>query len=260
LGRGETQCLNPFRDKRDIALVLQGASRHALRRAVCIPPEQQEAFQEGGFRMTVTQIQQTKKGRYSIFGDGEFLFSVHKDIFLLHQELAVGREVSVQRMEEIRLEDEEYSCREKALSLLDYAPQSTGRLREKLERFYPRETAERVVERLEELGLVDDLDYGRRLAADLINLRGWGLARVRQELRRRRLSPETIQGVLEELEDTDETGTILRLVEKKYLPKLRQPRGREKVAAALQRRGYSWTQIREAFSRLGEDELPSGED
>ncbi len=209
--------------------------------------------------MTVTEIQQTKRGRFSIFGDGEFLFSVHKDIFLLHRELAAGREVSVQRLEEIRLEDEEYSCREKALSLLDYAPQSEGRLREKLERFYPPETAARVTARLREAGLVDDLDYGRRLAADLRNLRGWGPLRVRQELRRRRLSPETVQAVMEGLEEDSEedpADAVLRLVRKKYLPKLREPRGREKVAAALQRRGYGWGEIREALSRLGEEDLP----
>ena len=209
--------------------------------------------------MRITRLQETKKGRFSVFADGEFLFSVHRDIFLLHRELAEGREVSVRRLEEIRLEDEEYSCREKALSLLDYAPQSEGRLREKLERFYPPETAERVTVRLREAGLLDDLDYGRRLAAEGMELRGWGPLRVRQELFRRKLSPETVRAVMEELEDSpreDPAAAVLRLVEKKYLPKLREPRGREKVAAALRRRGYGWGEIREALSRLGEEELP----
>ena len=106
---------------------------------------------------------------------------------------------------------------------------------------------------------MDDLDYGRRLAADLVNLRGWGPLRVRQELRRRRLSPETVQSVMEGLEEDSEedpADAVLRLVRKKYLPKLREPRGREKVAAALQRRGYGWGEIREALSRLGEEDLP----
>ena len=66
--------------------------------------------------MTITRLGETKKGRFSVFADGEFLFSVHKDIFLSRKELELGREVSVELLEEIRLEDEAYSCKEKASS------------------------------------------------------------------------------------------------------------------------------------------------
>ena len=87
--------------------------------------------------MTITQLQETKKGRFSVFADGEFLFSVHKDTFLLRPELAVGRQVTVETLEEIRLEDEALSCKEKALTLLEYSSHSAGRLAEKLRRHYP---------------------------------------------------------------------------------------------------------------------------
>lgn len=209
--------------------------------------------------MTITQLQQTKKGRFSIFADGEFLFSVHKDTFLLRPELAVGKQVSVETLEEIRLEDEALSCKEKALTLLEYSSQSAGRLAEKLLRFYPRETVDSTIARLAELGLLDDLDYGRRLAADLIHLRGYSLGRVRQALYQRRLDKETIAQVMEELQDTDQIGPMVELVKKKYLQKLREPRGREKVAAALQRRGYQYDEIRDALALVLE-ELPDDEE
>ena len=199
--------------------------------------------------MTITQLQETKKGRFSVFADGEFLFSVHKDTFLLRPELAVGRQVTVETLEEIRLEDEALSCKEKALTLLEYSSHSAGRLAEKLRRHYPPETVEQVVQRLRELGLLDDLDYGRRLAADLLNLRGYSLGRVRQTLYQRRLDKETIDQVMGELSEIDQIAPIVALVNKKYLQKLREPRGREKVAAALQRRGYRYDEIREALSQ-----------
>ncbi len=164
--------------------------------------------------MTITRLGETKKGRFSVFADGEFLFSVHKDIFLSRKELELGREVSVELLEEIRLEDEAYSCKEKALTLLEYSAHSAGRLAEKLRRFYPPETVDITIERLGELGLLDDLDYGRRLAADLLNLRGYSLGRVRQTLFQRRLDRETIEEVMEELEDIDQVGPIVALEEK----------------------------------------------
>ena len=200
--------------------------------------------------MTITQLQETKKGRFSVFANGEFLFSVHKDTFLLRPELAVGRQVTVETLEEIRLEDEALSCKEKALTLLEYSSHSAGRLAEKLRRHYPPETVEQVVQRLRELGLLDDLDYGRRLAADLLNLRGYSLGRVRQTLYQRRLDKETIDQVMGELSEIDQIAPIVALVNKKYLQKLREPRGREKVAAALQRRGYRYDEIREALSQV----------
>ena len=209
--------------------------------------------------MTITQLQETKKGRFSVFADGQFLFSVHKDTFLLRPELAVGRRVTPETLEEIRLEDEELSCKEKALTLLEYSSHSAGRLAEKLRRFYPPETVDRVIGRLRELGLLDDLDYGRRLAADLLNLRGYSLGRVRQTLYQRRLDQETIQTVMEELADIDQVSPMVALVKKKYLPKLREPRGREKVAAALPRRGYQYGGVRGALAQVLEGLLDEEE-
>jgi len=202
--------------------------------------------------MTITRLSETKKGRFAIFCDGVFLFSVHKDIFLSRPELALGKDIPEETLEEIRLEDEAWSCKEKALTLLEYSSHSAGKLAEKLRRHYPPEVVEATVERMKELGLVNDLDYGRRLAADLIHLRKYSLGRVRQTLRQRGLDRETIDEVMGELGDTDEVGPMVELIRKKYLQKLDSPQGRQKVAAALQRRGYAWDDIREALAQVGE--------
>ena len=204
--------------------------------------------------MTITRLSETKKGRFAVFADGEFLFSVHKDIFLARPELALGKNLPVELLEEIRLEDEAWSCKEKALTLLEYSFRSAGALAEKLRQHYPPETVEATIQRLAELGLLNDLDYGRRLAADLLHLRKYSLGRVRQALYQRKLDREVIDEIMEELEDTDQIGPIVELVQKKYLPKLREPQGRQKVAAALQRRGYGWDDIREALRQVAEND------
>lgn len=204
--------------------------------------------------MTITRLSETKKGRFAVFADGEFLFSVHKDIFLARPELALGKNLPVELLEEIRLEDEAWSCKEKALTLLEYSSRSAGALAEKLRQHYPPETVEATIQRLTELGLLNDLDYGRRLAADLLHLRKYSLGRVRQALYQRKLDREVIDEIMEELEDTDQIGPIVELVQKKYLPKLQEPQGRQKVAAALQRRGYGWDDIREALRQVAEND------
>ncbi len=53
----------------------------------------------------------------------------------------------------------------------------------------------------------------------------------------------------------DNTDTIVELITKKYASKLEQENGREKVIAALQRKGFSYSDIKSAFYRLEEDEF-----
>lgn len=80
--------------------------------------------------------------------------------------------MSPERLETLRQEDELRSARERALDLLSAAEQTSGTLRQKLLRWYGEEAVEAAVLRMEELGLINDLDYGRRYAADAVNLRG----------------------------------------------------------------------------------------
>ena len=135
--------------------------------------------------MRVTGIETTKKGRYALMVDGEFAFSLHRDTFLLCPWLQKGAEVSPEWLETLRQEDELRSARERALDLLSAAEQTSGTLRQKLLRWYGEEAVEAAVLRMEELGLINDLDYGRRYAADAVNLRGWPRRRIAMELQKK---------------------------------------------------------------------------
>ena len=145
--------------------------------------------------MRVTGIETTKKGRYALMVDGEFAFSLHRDTFLLCPWLQKGAEVSPERLETLRQEDELRSARERALDLLSAAEQTSGTLRQKLLRWYGEEAVEAAVLRMEELGLINDLDYGRRYAADAVNLRGWPRRRIAMELQKKGVPAEVIEEV-----------------------------------------------------------------
>ena len=207
--------------------------------------------------MRITDVRTTKRGRVALYVEGEFLLSMHPDVFAVSG-LSVGSEVDTESLETLSAEAELKKAKEKALNLLSYKEYTTKQLTDRLKRHTDEESAEQAVARMEELGLLDDLDYGRRLAADLLNLRGYSLGRVRQTLYQRRLDKETIDQVMGELSEIDQIAPIVALVNKKYLQKLREPRGREKVAAALQRRGYRYDEIREALSQVTEGLFDEG--
>ena len=200
--------------------------------------------------MRVTGIETTKKGRYALMVDGEFAFSLHRDTFLLCPWLQKGAEVSPERLETLRQEDELRSARERALDLLSAAEQTSGTLRQKLLRWYGEEAVEAAVLRMEELGLINDLDYGRRYAADAVNLRGWPRRRIAMELQKKGVPAEVIEEALADITEETEIETACRLLERPYRGKLRDRKERDKVKAALQRRGFSYEVIRQAVSRV----------
>lgn len=198
--------------------------------------------------MRITGLEPTKKGRYALMVDGEFLFSLHRDTVLLTPWLQRDAEVTPPQLEDLRREDEVRQAKEKAMDCLSAAAQTGGMLREKLRRRYSEEAVEATVCRMEELGLINDLDYSRRFAADAVNLRHYPKRRIAAELQRKGVSEGILSEVLAEITEETEIKTACRLLEKQYREKLCDRRERDKVKAALQRRGFGCETIRAAVN------------
>ena len=143
-------------------------------------------------------------------------------------------------------------AKERALALLDRRDYSRKMLIDKLcEKAISTADAEEVADWLCSLGVVDD----RRYAAIVVRhyaAKGYGERRIRDELYRRGIEKELWDEALEEMPEQDET------IEKLLRSKLKgdySPENRKKAAAAAQRRGYGWEDIRAAMERLqSEDE------
>lgn len=208
--------------------------------------------------MRITGIETTKKGRYALMVDGEFLFSVHRDTFLLSPWLQKDAEVSAERLEAMRREDELRSAKASAMDCLAAAEQTGGTLRQKLLRRYSEEAVEAAVERMTELGLINDLDYSRRFAADAVNLRGWPRRRIAAELQKKGVAEEVIAEALADVTEETEVETACALLRKQYRAKLSDRRDRDKAKAALQRRGFGYEVIRQAVTEVMR-ELPEAE-
>ena len=204
--------------------------------------------------LIITSIEKTKKGRYSLFIDGEFLFSVHPDTYL-KSKLKDGQQVSIEELEEIRLADEYLSAKENALNILSRTSQSSGVLADKLSRYYGEEAVERTVTRMNELGLLNDLDYALRYSRDCVNLKKYSLTRTKQDLKRKKIPPHLIEEALAQFEEDDEPDQIVALILKKYKSKIMDHDGLQKTIAALMRRGFPYRSIKIALDKIEEEEL-----
>ena len=146
-------------------------------------------------------------------------------------------------------ESETRRAKEKALYLLEYRSHSKKELADKISRTTSREAAEAAVEKMEELGLMNDEAYARQLAGTLLEKKGYGLRRARQELLQKGIDRELVEELLEELAPDPEE-KLREIVERKYRNQLGDEKGYRCTVAALQRLGYGWEDIKTVLAEF----------
>ena len=167
----------------------------------------------------------------------------------------VGSELTELQWEALCALSMQNRLRERALYLLSGRSYSGKELERKLARPHSgpavqAEQAAQTVQRMEQLGLVDDVSYAERLARDLQRYRQYPLRRIAAELAAKGIDRDIITEALDGLELTD--GEVaLTLVQKKYSRKLSTEQDRKKTADALLRRGFSYQDVRQAMQQSG---------
>ncbi len=170
--------------------------------------------------------------------------------------LKAGLSLPLSAWEDIRAEEEYRKARERALYLLDHRDYSYVDLFHKLEKNYSEDTCYRVMDKMVELGTINDNRYAEGLARHYVEVKGFGSRRAFQEMRGKGLTAEVIKralAVYDEDEDTTWYDRLYELVERKYLRYLDDEKGVNKVKNALVRYGYSYDLIKDVLRDIGEE-------
>lgn len=121
-------------------------------------------------------------------------------------------------------------------------PQTEAELADKLR---GRQTPEGIIgtalDRARQLGAVDDVAFASAWVEDRGRERGYGRARLREELARRRVPEGLIEEALERLADRDEEAAATELAQRRFgaMPSSLTPdRAARRLAGFLARRGY----------------------
>lgn len=147
---------------------------------------------------TITRLSQQRKnpGRISVFIDGSFAFGLHRDVLLTYP-IAKGEVLSAERQRLLLDEDERQRAKSRALSLLSYRARSSDELKKRLSRDgFSSSAAEEAVDRMRELGYVDDHAFAREYAEARFRNKGYGPSRIRRELQRRGVGRSIIDQAL----------------------------------------------------------------
>lgn len=144
---------------------------------------------------------------------------------------------------------------DKAISLLSMRARTEKEIVEALQRnTYPQPTIARVMERLSEAGYINDSDFAVQFSNARLS-RGMGARRIRMELRQKGVEQATIDQTLDTLAPTDIEQSALAMAKKAARGKdLTNRVDRQKILAALARRGYDFSIAKQALEALIQQE------
>ena len=201
----------------------------------------------------LTQVKETKKGRYALFFDGEFAFSLDEDTFAMAG-LHTGDELEEWQIHDLQTKSDTRKAVDKAMDLLALRDHAAGELYQKLCRSFDPHSAAAAVAKMQELNLLDDAGFARRRAAELLRKRKSRRA-ILDDLHAKGIDRGTAAEAVEALfsqseedeEENPELANARALVERHYAAKLAQGKWQQ-GAAALARRGFSHSVIRQALA------------
>lgn len=205
--------------------------------------------------VTITDIKPTKRGRFSIFTNGEYALSVD-DETLVKNGLKVGLTLEITQLMDINTQSEFQKAKKKAYDIISYRDHSEKELFDKLNKTFAEEISAMAVEYLVEIGYLNDSRFARLYLRHLQNKGTFSKKSMEYELKKKGIDPYIMEECLEEVE-VDDSETVKELVLKKYRRKLQggDTESVQKVKQAVARRGFHYEAVsvgvRKALEELG---------
>jgi regulatory protein len=197
-------------------------------------------------KVTAIKAQVKRAGRYSIFVEGKYAFSLSEAALLEHK-LINGQEIDRQRLEEFK----QLSADDKLYNrTLRYVAMRL-RSRWEVEFYLERKGAsppliETILNKLSIVGLIDDEKLARAYVNDRRQLRPASRRKIITELRKKRIANDIIEAALGS-EPEDEQTALAAIIESKR----RQTKYQDdqKLMQYLARQGFSYGDIKDALGK-----------
>ncbi|MEJ2046795.1 MAG: RecX family transcriptional regulator [Dehalococcoidia bacterium] len=208
-------------------------------------------------QVTALRSGKGRRKRVNVYLDSRFAFSLEAEV-VLTERLKVGQELSDEQISALAKADNFQRCLNAALHYLSYRPRSESELRERLyRRNFDEESIGRVVARLEELGLVNDMEFAQFWQDNRQAFSPRSSSLTRLELRRKGVAEEVISQVVTPASD-GEGAYRAALGKARRLPVSDYQSFRRRLGEYLRRRGFSYGIINNTVQQLWQEMKESG--
>lgn len=191
--------------------------------------------------MTVTEIKKKRKGLSALFIDHEYALDIDTETLLSHR-IDVGSDIDDERLKELIDHSNIKRAKDKAMWLISYRDYSKKEITQKVAKESSPDAAQKAVERLCELGLIDDERYAKRYAHDLIFIKHLSKQGAIRKLKEKGIEKDLAEITVDSF-DIDYCENIREIVDKKYAKNLFDEKGKRRCVNGLLRLGYSYSDI-----------------
>jgi regulatory protein len=200
--------------------------------------------------VTALEIQKRNKERVNVFIDGEYAFSLN---LMDAARLRKGQVLSEAETNALRGQDAVIQAVDSAAHFLGFRPRSTSEVRRNLtDKEHAPEVIDAAIDRLTNLGYLDDLAFAHYWVQNRSEFKPLSHRALRQELRQKGVANAVIDDVLSDV-DESELAYKAALSQTRKLRHLSPKEFHTKMAGFLQRRGFSYSIVRDVIARLQDE-------
>jgi regulatory protein len=198
-------------------------------------------------KITALERQKRNIERINVYLDGEYALALPE---IEAARLKVGQSLDDHEIAALKGADERERAHQRAVNLLSYRPRSMEEIRRNLsKKGYSEQTIEATLQRLENVGLVDDLEFARYWLEQRRDFKPRGAAMLRHELGQKGISRRIIDQVLTTVDEEELAERAARAwLERKR--SLNPKDAKRKLYGYLVRRGFAYSTVRETLKRL----------
>lgn len=208
------------------------------------------------FPVEITAIRPQKKrnNRFSLYQGNCFLIGVSADT-LLSFRLKKGDQLTAAQFQQITDEEERRAVREYMVRLLGRRDHSGKELERKARvKGYPEKIVQHVQKELSKKGYVDDNTFASKFVTDKLKINRWGPLRIKTALLKKGIPGHTTDRILrDKIDDLELKKICVDLVLTRKSHFLRESdsfRRKQKISAWLQRKGFYYSTIEDAFPEI----------
>jgi regulatory protein len=202
-------------------------------------------------RITALKLQKRNHQRVNVYLDGEYAFGLAR---IVAAWLAVGTELSEEKIAQLKTEDQHESAYQRALNLINFRPRTEEEIRQNLQRHnLEEEIIQYVLRRLKENGLVNDAGFAQNWVENRAELRPRSRRALAYELKQRGVDSAIIEQTIDQVDDS----AMAYQAAQRQAHKIKNMEWREfrlKMLRFLAQRGFSYEVSAEAARRVWEEQ------
>lgn len=203
------------------------------------------------FRLISKITPQKRKGRYNVFINDVFAFGVDEET-LLRFELKKGLHITPEFQKKIENEESFNKAYQKTLNYLSYSLRTEKQIKDYLVKNELEHYSDRIIVKLKESKLLDDLIYAQSYTRTMANVNQKGPQNIIQDLKLKGVPENDVFLALEEYPEQKQFENAVDLAEKQWrkTKKRSEFESIQKVKQYLVNKGYSFDMAERAISEI----------